>query len=89
MTWGGGLIIKKGRRRNKAHSRKIEEPKSILGGQKRMMRELNDQGLDPMELEEMRVLKKVGIDPMESRGDEYVSDAEKVASPTERALGGQ
>ena len=58
-------------------------------GQKRNVREVNVIGLDELEMEEMRIIKKVGIDTLSKLEGEIKLSAEQVAGPTDRALGGQ
>lgn len=58
-------------------------------GQKRNGREVNEMGLDEVEMEEMRIFKKVGVDGVSDTVDDKIVADEKVAGPTEWALGGQ
>ena len=75
------------RKDGRGSKEKLERLQAV--GQKRNSREVNEMGLEEVEMEEMRIFKKVGINGVgDSEGDKHVAD-EKVAGPTEWALSGQ
>ena len=61
----------------------------VFGGNKRKTREEAESGIDLMELEEMRAMKKMGMTISQKSQEIATDETEQVAGPTEWALGCQ
>lgn len=88
----GGKVTPRGKKGWKRREGKGSGPKMetlITVGQKRNDRTINEMGLDELELQEMRYFKKVGVDNGGNVEANQCTADEKVAGPTNRALGGQ